>query len=70
MSDYISELIKDYNGDSYEQFARYIYLTFQREIDASKGVQKNKYIQIRNQITSPSPGTTPKAEHGSHCCNH
>ena len=32
MSDYISELIKDYNGDSYEQFARYIYLTFQREI--------------------------------------
>ena len=50
MSDYISELIKDYNGDSYEQFARYIYLTFQREIDASKGVQKNNYIQIRNQI--------------------
>ena len=50
MSDYISELIKDYNGDSYEQFARYIYLTFQREIDASKGRDKDKYIKIRNDI--------------------
>ncbi len=50
MSDYITELIKDYNGDSYEHFARYIYMTFQREIDASKGGQKNKYIKIRNDI--------------------
>jgi hypothetical protein len=50
MSDYISELIKDYNGDSYEYFARYIYITFQREIDSSKGKEKDKYIKIRNDI--------------------
>jgi len=50
MSDYISELIKDYEGTSYEHFARYIYMTFQREIDVSKGAQKNKYIKIRNDI--------------------
>ena len=35
---------------SYEQFARYIYKTFQSEIDVSKGTQKNKYIKIRNDI--------------------
>jgi len=50
MSDYISELIKDYNGDNYENFTRYVYLTFQREIDVSKGKQKDKYIKIRNDI--------------------
>ena len=50
MSDYISELIKDYEGKDYEHFARYIYMTFQREIDVSKGTKKNKYIKIRNDI--------------------
>ena len=50
MSDYISELIRDYNGDNYENFTRYVYLTFQREIDVSKGKQKDKYIKIRNDI--------------------
>tara|TARA_B100002019_G_scaffold248816_1_gene227915 strand:- start:1343 stop:1558 length:216 start_codon:yes stop_codon:yes gene_type:complete len=50
MSNYISELIKDYNGDNYENFTRYVYLTFQREIDVSKGKQKDKYIKIRNDI--------------------
>lgn len=50
MSDYISKLIKDYNGTSYEQFARYIYMTFQREIDVSKGKQKDKYIKVRNDL--------------------
>ena len=50
MNSYIKELIQDYNGDSYEHFARYIYMTFQREIDVSKGTQKNKYIKIRNDI--------------------
>jgi len=50
MNSYIQELIKDYNGTNYEQFARYIYVTFQREIDASKGKTKNKYIKIRNDI--------------------
>lgn len=50
MNSYIQELIKDYNGTDYEQFARYVYLTFQREIDLSKGKQKNKYIKIRNDI--------------------
>ena len=50
MSDYISELIKDYDGTNYEHFTRYIYMTFQREIDASTGTQKNKYIKIRNDV--------------------
>lgn len=50
MSDYISELIKDYDGTNYEHFTRYIYMTFQREIDASKGRDKDKYIKIRNDI--------------------
>ena len=50
MNPYIKELIQDYNGDSYEQFAEYIYKTLQREIDVSKGTQKNKYIKIRNDI--------------------
>ena len=50
MNPYIQELIKEYNGTNYEQFARYIYTTFQKEIDVSKGKQKNKYIKIRNDI--------------------
>ena len=50
MNSYISELIKDYDGTNYEQFARYIYMTFQREIDVSKGAQKDKYIKVRNDI--------------------
>jgi len=50
MNNYIQELIKDYNGTNYEQFARYIYVTFQREIDMSKGTQKDKYIKVRNDI--------------------
>tara|TARA_A100001234_G_scaffold2183_1_gene1788 strand:+ start:1192 stop:1401 length:210 start_codon:yes stop_codon:yes gene_type:complete len=50
MNKYISELIKDYDGTNYEQFARYIYLTFQKEIDSTKGTEKNKYIKIRNDI--------------------
>jgi len=50
MNPYIQELIKDYKGTNYEQFARYIYTTFQREIDMSKGKDKDKYIKIRNDI--------------------
>ena len=50
MNNYIQELMKDYNGTNYEQFARYIYMTFQREIDVSKGAQKDKYIKVRNDI--------------------
>ena len=50
MNSYIQELIKDYNGTSYEQFARYIYMTFQREIDVSKGKDKDKYIKVRNEL--------------------
>jgi len=50
MNSYIQELIKDYKGTNYEQFARYIYTTFQKEIDVSKGKQKDKYIKIRNDI--------------------
>ena len=50
MSDYITNLIKDFNGTNYEQFARYIYMTFQREIENSRGAEKNKYIKIRNDM--------------------
>ena len=50
MNTYIQELMKDYSGTNYEQFARYIYMTFQREIDVSKGAQKDKYIKVRNDI--------------------
>ena len=50
MNSYIQELIRDYDGADYDQFARYIYMTFQREIDNSKGKDKDKYIKIRNDI--------------------
>ena len=50
MSDYITNSIKDFNGTKYEQFARYIYMTFQREIEKSKGAEKNKYIKVRDDI--------------------
>ena len=50
MSNYISQLIKDYKGTNYEQFARYIYTSFQREIDNSKGKDKDKYIKVRNDL--------------------
>lgn len=50
MNSYIQELIRDYNGADYDQFARYIYMTFQREIDNSRGKDKDKYIKIRNDI--------------------
>ena len=50
MNSYIQELIKDYKGTSFEHFTRYVYMTFQREIDVSKGKQKDKYIKVRNDI--------------------
>lgn len=50
MNSYIQELIRDYDGADYDQFARYIYITFQREIDNSRGKDKDKYIKIRNDI--------------------
>ena len=50
MNSYVKELINDYDGDKYEHFTRYIYMTFQREIDSSRGKNKDKYIKIRNDI--------------------
>ena len=50
MNSYIQELIKDYNGTSYEHFAKYIYMTFQRETEMSKGKEKDKYIKVRNEL--------------------
>jgi len=50
MNSYIQELIRDYKGTNYEQFARYIYTSFQREIDNSKGKDKDKYIKVRNEL--------------------
>lgn len=50
MNSHIKELIQDYEGTNYEQFVRYLYLSFQREIDAGKGKEKDKYIKVRNNI--------------------
>ena len=50
MNNYVKELIQDFNGTNYEQFTRYIYMTFQREIENSKGAEKNKYIKVRDDI--------------------
>ena len=50
MNSYIQELIRDYKGTNFEHFTRYVYMTFQREIDVSKGKQKDKYIKVRNDI--------------------
>jgi len=50
MNPYISKLIDTFDGNNYQQFLRYVYQTFQREIDFSKGKQKNKYIEIRNDV--------------------
>jgi hypothetical protein len=49
-SEYIEELLKDFKGKGYEDFASYIYIKISKKIDLSKGKQKDKYIKIRNRI--------------------
>jgi hypothetical protein len=51
MSEYLQKLIQDFNNRDFKHFAAYVYITLQREIDASKTKkQKDKYILIRKQI--------------------
>ena len=43
MNSYISELIKDYNGKDYGEFAYYVYSVITKKCE---GKQKVKYIKI------------------------
>ena len=47
MSDYIKQLIKDYNGKDYGEFAYYVYSVINKKCE---GKQKDKYIKVRNDI--------------------
>ena len=47
MSDYIKQLIKDYNGKDYGEFAYYVYSVINKKCE---GKHKDKYIKIRNDI--------------------
>lgn len=50
MDKYLQSLIKDFKGKDIKEFAAYVYMTLQKQIDVSKGKQKNKYIEIRDSI--------------------
>ena len=50
MSDYISQLIKDYKGTEYRDFVAYVYGTLTKKSHGCKGKSKDKYIKIRNDI--------------------
>lgn len=52
MNEYLRQLIKDFKDRDFKSFAAYVYTTLQREIDVSKGKQKDKYIKIRKSILS------------------
>ena len=47
MSDYIKQLIRDYNGKDYGEFAYYVYSVINKKCE---GKQKDKYIKVRNDI--------------------
>jgi len=50
MNDYLKKLIQKYNRKDFKNFVGYVYATLQREVDVSKGKQKDKYIKIRKSI--------------------
>jgi len=51
MNEYLQELIQDFKGKDFKDFAGYVYTTLQREVDAQrKKVDKDKYIKIRKSI--------------------
>jgi len=52
MNDYLNKLISDFKGKDFKDFAGYVYQTLQKEIDVSKGKQKDKYNQVRKRILS------------------
>ena len=50
MNDYLKKLIHDFKSKDFKTFAAYVYTTLQKEVDMSKGKQKDKYIKIRKSI--------------------
>tara|TARA_B100001093_G_C26823281_1_gene1012864 strand:+ start:956 stop:1159 length:204 start_codon:yes stop_codon:yes gene_type:complete len=50
MSDYISFLIKDYQGTEYKDFVAYVYGTLTKKSHGCKGKSKDKYIKIRDDV--------------------
>ena len=51
MSEYLQKLIQGYDNRDFKNFAAYVYVTMQREIDSARTKkQKDKYILIRKQI--------------------
>jgi hypothetical protein len=52
MNRYIQSLMQNYGQKDFKNFAAYVYTTLQKEIDVSKGKQKDKYIKVRKSILS------------------
>ena len=50
MNTYIRTLLKNFGQRDFKNFAQYVYSSFQKEIDVSKGKQKDKYIKVRKSI--------------------
>jgi hypothetical protein len=51
MNSQIKSLIKDFKGKDFKDFAAYVYMTLQKEIDSKKKKHdKNKYIKINQSI--------------------
>ena len=51
MNEYLQKLIQGYDNRDFKNFAAYVYVTMQREIDSARTKkQKDKYILIRKQI--------------------
>ena len=50
MSDYISQLIKDYKGTEYRDFVAYVYGTLTKKSHGCRGKSKDKYIKIRDDV--------------------
>jgi hypothetical protein len=50
MNQYLEKLIHNFKSKDFKNFAAYVHTTLQKEIDISKGKQKDKYIQIRKSI--------------------
>jgi hypothetical protein len=44
--------MQNYGQKDFKNFAAYVYTTLQKEIDVSKGKQKDKYIKVRKSILS------------------
>jgi len=52
MDKYLKTLIQSFNGKDYKDFLGYVYKTFEKEIDVSKGKHQDKYIKMRKSILS------------------